>query len=425
MTFINKNPRSYFSLFAAVLCLGASTLSQAKDEESDAEPEMSLGKLFKKANIEVKGYLDMGYMAHSQTPDPSVQVFDTTKNSFALNQAAVTISKLPTEGIGGLVNLTAGSNAGVICSYGACSGNNLNPNNTTAGSGGYFDLTQAFMQYAKNAWTVMGGKYTTLAGVEYIDSGADTNITRSILFGKIPFTHTGLRAINNVTEATTLTMGVNNGWDQVTGMTASKTVEMAVNEAFTKDTSLLFDIYTGDETVLAPATAGVNASNMFTANTFTAYGGANARAGNRTLLDMVFTTNLTQSLTFILNADHASQQNEIIGLNQVGTETYWGVAGYLNYQINEQYRVSFRAEEVRDNSGAALATGIDTGGYGVLVGPNTVREATLTLGYAPVKAFELRGEIREDRADKGLFAESNGILSQSMTTYGLQGIYKF
>ena len=425
MTFINKNPRSYFSLFAAVLCLGASTLSQAKDEESDAEPEMSLGKLFKKANIEVKGYLDMGYMAHSQTPDPGVQVFDTTKNSFALNQASVTISKLPTQGIGGLVNLTAGSNAGVICSYGACSGNNLNPNNTTAGSGGYFDLTQAFMQYAKNAWTVMGGKYTTLAGVEYIDSGADTNITRSILFGKIPFTHTGLRAINNVTEATTLTMGVNNGWDQVTGMTASKTVEMAVNEAFTKDTSLLFDIYTGDETVLPPATAGVNASNMFTANTFTAYGGANARAGNRTLLDMVFTTNLTQSLTFILNADHASQQNEIIGLNQVGTETYWGVAGYLNYQINEQYRVSFRAEEVRDNSGAALATGIDTGGYVVLVGPNTVREATLTLGYAPVKAFELRGEIREDRADKGLFAESNGILSQSMTTYGLQGIYKF
>ncbi|NDU90939.1 MAG: hypothetical protein G3I08_13880, partial [Ferrovum sp.] len=67
----------------------------------------------------------------------------------------------------------------------------------------------------------------------------------------------------------------------------------------------------------------------------------------------------------------------------------------------------------------------DTGGYGVLVGPNTVREATLTLGYAPVKSFELRGEIREDRADKGLFAESNGILSQSMTTYGLQGIYKF
>ncbi|MBW8067135.1 MAG: outer membrane beta-barrel protein, partial [Ferrovum sp.] len=229
MTFISKNPRSYFSLFAAVLYLGAGTLAQAKEEESDAEPEVSLGKLFKKANIEVKGYLDMGYMAHSQTPDPSVQVFDTTKNSFALNQASVTISKLPTQGIGGLVNLTAGSNAGVICSYGACSGNNLNPNNTTAGSGGFFDLTQAFMQYAKNAWTVMGGKYTTLAGVEYIDSGADTNITRSILFGKIPFTHTGVRAINNVTEATTLTMGVNNGWDQVTGMTASKTVELALN----------------------------------------------------------------------------------------------------------------------------------------------------------------------------------------------------
>ena len=418
MTMISSNARKHMSWLAAFLCLGASAMAQAKDEESDAEQEVTLGKLFKKAKIEVKGYLDMGYIAHSQMPDPSVQVFDTTKNSFVLNQGSITFSRLPTEGVGGLVNLTAGSNAGIICSYGACSGNNLNPNNTTAGSGGYFDLTQAFMQYAKNTWTVMGGKYTTLAGVEYIDSGADTNITRSILFGKIPFTHTGLRAIDAVSEETTLTMGVNNGWDQVTGMTSSKTMEFAWNQAFTKDTSLLLDAYTGDETVPVAGVIG----NTFTTNTFEAYGGNLARAGNRTLFDMVFTSNLTQSLTFVLNADRATQQNEIIGLNnQVGTETYWGVAGYLNYQFNEQYRVSLRGEQLRDNSGAALAYS----GAPVLVGPNTVREATLTFGYAPVKMFELRAEVREDRADKGLFAESNGLLSQTMTTYGLQGVYKF
>ncbi len=428
MTIISNNARKRLSVMTAVLCLGASALAHAKDEESDAEPEMSLGKLFKKAKIEIKGYLDMGYIAHSQTPNPSVQVFDTSKNSFNLNQGSVTISRLPTEGVGGLVNLTAGSNAGVICSYGACSGNNINSTSNTAGSGGFFDLTQAFMQYAKNTWTVMGGKYTTLAGVEYIDSGADTNITRSILFGKIPFTHTGVRAIDALSDATTLTMGVNNGWDQVTGMTASKTAELALNQAFTKDTSLLLDVYSGDEAVPVATGALPYVSNgMFTGNTFTAYGGANSRVGNRTLFDMVFTSNLTQSLTFILNADHASQQNEIIGVNQVGTETYWGVAGYLNYQFNEQYRVSLRGEQVHDNTGAAFADGSGgpAGQYGVLVGPNTVREATLTFGYAPFKAFELRAEVREDRADKGLFAESNGILSQSMTTYGLQGIYKF
>ncbi|NDU85802.1 MAG: outer membrane beta-barrel protein [Ferrovum sp.] len=430
MTFISRNSRSYFSIVAAILLLGISNLSHAKDEESDAEPEISLAKLFKKAQIEVKGYIDMGYMAHSQMPDPSVQVFDTSKNSFVLNQGSITISRLPAEGMGGLVNLTAGSNAGIICSYGACSGNNLNSTNNTPGSGGYLDVTQAFMQYAKNTWTLMGGKYTTLAGVEYIDSGADTNITRSILFGKIPFTHTGLRAIDIITDATTLTLGVNNGWDQVTGMTASKTLEFALNEAFTKDTSLLLDAYTGNEMVPVATGALPYVSNgMYTANTFTAYGGANARAGNRTLFDMVFTSNLTQSLTFILNADHATQQNEIIGLNQVGTETYWGFAGYLNYQINDQYRVSLRGEQVHDSTGAAFADGtggpLGAGTYGVLVGPNTVREATLTLGYAPVKAFELRAELREDRADKGLFAESNGLMSQTMTTYGLQGIYKF
>jgi hypothetical protein len=54
-----------------------------------------------------------------------------------------------------------------------------------------------------------------------------------------------------------------------------------------------------------------------------------------------------------------------------------------------------------------------------------VREATLTLGYAPVKDFELRAELRGDRASQGIFASSNGTLYQSMVTYGLQGIYKF
>ncbi|WP_035418596.1 outer membrane beta-barrel protein, partial [Ferrovum myxofaciens] len=110
--------------------------------------------------------------------------------------------------------------------------------------------------------------------------------------GHSPFTHTGVRAVNALTDATTVTMGVNNGWDQVTGMTSSKTAEFAINEAFTKDTSLLFDVYSGAETVPTSLDwAGIipagTITNMYTANAGTPFSGI--RSGNRTLLDMVFT----------------------------------------------------------------------------------------------------------------------------------------
>ncbi|MBU6504505.1 MAG: outer membrane beta-barrel protein, partial [Betaproteobacteria bacterium] len=58
-------------------------------------------------------------------------------------------------------------------------------------------------------------------------------------------------------------------------------------------------------------------------------------------------------------------------------------------------------------------------------GSNTLKEVTLTVGYAPVKNFELRGELRADHADKGVFLDNAGLPQTSMSTVGVQGIYKF
>ncbi len=368
----------------------------------------TLSDILNNSNITVKGYLDASYIYHSQTPNSSVQVFDTAKNSFGLHQAGFTIASTPAQGFGGLLNLTAGSDAGIFCSYGECSSGT----GTTAGGGGNFDVTQAYAQYAAGSWTTIGGKFTTLAGAEVIDSSADTNVTRSILFGKIPFTHTGVRATDALTDSTSVIVGVNNGWDQVTGMTASKTVELGLTSAFTKDTSLAVSIYDGAETMPSFAYGATIPS----AGLLTPTAGA-PFSGNRELLDAVFTTNLTSSLTFILNGDYVRQQDAYI---PGGDAKYWGLAGYLNYQINDQYRVSFRAEDLRDETGLATALA------GTPMGADNVREATLTLGYAPVKNFELRGELREDRADQGIFLGTNGSsLAQSMTTVAVQGVYKF
>src|SRR5487761_2691704 len=348
---------------------------------ADAKPKgPTLGEILGNSAIDVKGYLDASYISHSQTPNTSVQVFDTTKNSFGLHQAGITISSTPKEGFGGVLNLTAGSDAGIFCSYGGCG-----TSGATAGTGGNFDVTQAYAQYASGSWTFIGGKFATLAGAEVIDSSADTNITRSILFGKVPFTHTGFRATAALSDSTNLIMGLNNGWDQVNDMNTSKTLELGLTSAFTKDTSLAISVYSGAESML-PTTTSMVPSAV-----------AGAVSGTRTLVDVVFTSNLTDTTTFILNGDHVSQEN-VFGL---GTEKYWGLAAYLNYQMSEKYRVSLRAEELKDDSGIAVAT------TGTPPGANTLKEATFTLGYAPVKSFELRGEVRSDHADKAVFLDSN------------------
>lgn len=394
----------------------------APASEDTASPTPGIGSILSDSGISTRAYMDVSFIGHNQTPDPNAQVTDTAKNSFGIHQIGLVMSKLPQEGYGGYLNLLAGSDAGVICSYGLCSSGPTG-NGATPFSGGNFDIPQAYLQYATGPWTFIGGKFASLAGAESYDSSQDTNITRSILYAHQPFTHTGVRTVNALDASTNLTIGVNNGWDQATAMTSSKTLELGISKTFTPQTSLVASIYTGDEAMNQMGTGFtqtlVNGNMVTTGINGSLLPTEGGRSGLRTILDTVITSNLTSATTVILDADHVTQQNALIGVNQAGTETYWGVAGYLNHQFNEQYRLSLRGEELRDDQGVAIAA------QGTPPGANTLRELTLTLGYDPASNFELRSEIREDRADKGVFLANNGILQQSMTTYGIQGIYKF
>ena len=69
----------------------------------------------------------------------------------------------------------------------------------------------------------------------------------------------------------------------------------------------------------------------------------------------------------------------------------------------------------------------DTDGLRFLANAGTkYREGTVTLGYLPSTSFEVRGEIRQDRASpNSVFTESSGSMSKTLLTYALQGIYKF
>jgi hypothetical protein len=138
--------------------------------------------------------------------------------------------------------------------------------------------------------------------------------------------------------------------------------------------------------------------------------------GNRSLVDAVLSTNLTPNLTLILNADVGQQENMTpAGGGALVTEQYHGVAGYLNYKWSDPLHTSLRVERFIDQKGVLVS-------YSGQVG---VSEMTFTVGYTVNDHFEVRGELRGDRADKAIYSGTGTTMYQTLTTAGIQALYRF
>ncbi|HVS27245.1 MAG TPA: outer membrane beta-barrel protein [Burkholderiales bacterium] len=372
-------------------------------EDAPAKPKIpipALDDVLDAWGLSLNGYLDVSY-SHLTSNGFFVggfanRVFDARRDSFSVHQAAFTLAKQPKEGFGALVNLIAGEDADIIHALG------------TAGTTN-FDVTQAFVQYAKGPYTLIGGKYVTLAGAEVINPTQDTNFSRSILFGyAIPFTHTGVRGTYAVNDKVSLILGVNNGWDQLRDANSAKTIEAGFSYAPLKNLTVTTQGYFGKEQVFPAPGGGVGTP-----------GGA---AGNRGLVDALVTYNATDKLTLILNPDLAMQQNastaDVTGNN---TARWWGIAAYAVYQFTDQWRGTLRAEYFDDKDG--YRTGV----------VQKWKEVTYTMAYLPTKNIELRGEVRYDRSngnppsgpfeDPG-FAATRGT-GKGQSSVALEALFKF
>jgi hypothetical protein len=313
-------------------------------------------------------------------------VFDNQNNSFSLHQLGLTIAKQPKEGFGGLVNLTVGQDAQVIHSI---------PEAAGPGSS-MFDITQGYLSYSQGALTVIGGKFTTLAGSEVIASPGNNNISRSILFGAVPFTHTGLRASYAPSDTFTVYGGLNNGWDQLQDTNRQKTFELGASLNPVKPLTMTLSGYFGNENT-APG------SPTLVAN------------GERDLLDFVLNYAVNDGLSLGLEA--LTFKQDIPGGSAA---KYNGLALYGSAMLNSQWRVSARGEYFDDKNGFHFAT---TDGAGGALGVKYY-EATLTLGYLPTKDVELRTEVRTDKANQSVYVDSSST-SKTLMTFGVQGLYKF
>jgi hypothetical protein len=369
----------------------AASLSACAGAAMAAEKTPTLGEVFKASGITTSGYIDFSYIDRStdQLSPPAYRMFDTERRGFTLQMLDLTVGYLPASGFGGQVELNYGSDAKINSSL-------ADP--TSAPS--WTDVQQGYLQYASGPFSVIAGKFDTIAGAEVIQAPSNTNFSRSLLYTLAePMFHTGVRGAYAPSDTTKFTVGVNNGWNvnkktskPAFGGTSptGNTAELGVSIAPVKILSLSGAYYQGQE-------SGVT------------------QAGSRSLLDLVATINATDALSFVLNYDTDKQEHG----KADGSDAKWdGLAGYANYKFSDRWRMSLRTEKLKDKDGFAslLATGTAT--------VQTLKENTLTVGYAPASSFELRGEFRADKSDKNVFLKS-GNATDKQHTLALEGVYKF
>jgi hypothetical protein len=366
--------------------------------------------------LSLSGYLDTGYVNASQQGPKGLlgtRVFDNVAGVPQLNDVNFTAAY--TGPIGGKVELNGGTDAVVMHSYpqnpvSICP---LGIFTCTAPYAYQVDVTQAYASFTAGKFTLIGGKFETLAGAELIESPSDLEMSRSILFGyAVPFTHTGARLTFAATPTLSVIVGANRGWDTTRTLSTNDFAKLgapagtADNNALTAEAGLAFN---------PSSTWGVTVQGYSGKQEDGPIAGCvQGSACRRSLIDAVLTYHVNPSLTAIVNVDSAQQTTTINPsfASGSGTVQWRGIAGYLSEAWTPTLTTSVRYEAFGDPEGYRLGTGF---GY-------EWSEGTFTAAWAASSHLTFRGEYRIDTATSPIFSFSGAKAPASLGTVGFEAI---
>lgn len=354
------------------------TAAGAMPAGASAADSTTLSQLLANSGITESGYVAASYY-HASGYNTYHQ-FDTSHDSFQLDQAGLQLAYQPKAGFGAVIDVIAGEDAKVIDAA-----------ESAGASASSFDIPQGFVQFAAGPLTLQAGKFTTLAGAEVIAPSGNSNFSRSLLFFAEPLTHTGVRASFAVTDTLTVIAGINNGWNYTKIGYGSKTGELGVAFNPDKAFSLSMQLYAGKDPI---------------------YG------AQRLFLDTVATLNATSALSLVVSYDWGRQERSTAAAANLTGGDWDGVAAYVDYQLSGRWRISLRGEYLDDKDGSTLVTGTR----------QTLKEGTATVGYDPTASFELRVEGRYDASSEPTFVRSLGTVTRyagDQSEIALQGVYRF
>jgi len=171
------------------------------------------------------------------------------------------------------------------------------------------------------------GTFVTSAGAEVIESNANWNYSRSLLFAwALPYYHFGVRMSTPVKDGWTVGFQLVNPWNETDG--GHRFTNVGLTSALVKGPyNWYVNYYVGPNN---PVVAGLPSS------------------GIRHLVDTTLLVNANDHLSFYLNGDYG-RNNDPFG----GHATWGGVAAAAKYQVNKRFALTGRTEFFKDAQGCS------------------------------------------------------------------------
>jgi hypothetical protein len=325
--------------------------------------------------IDFSGLVDGYYTWNPNHPGSATNGlynFDTKANQFSLSMAKLTMSHTA-DPIGFQVDLGFGKAFDII-------------NGGEPGIG-IKNIEQAYVTWKPKKDSGLSldfGKFVTSAGAEVIESNANWNYSRSILFAwAIPYYHFGFRMTETKGH---FTGGIQlvNGWNEVEDVNSGKTLGF-VGNITSKKISWNNNYYTG------PENAGTN-------------------KGWRNLYDTTVLFTPADKFNAYFNFDYGQNNNGLGGPS--ATAKWYGIAVAAKFQATDKVAFTPRIEWFKDRDGFSTGTA------------QNLKEFTLTYEYKWMQGLLTRVEYRHDWSDEDFFERGSVGLSKHQDTLAL-GIVAF
>jgi len=295
---------------------------------------------------------------------------------------------------------------------------------TSTGVGTYIEQGYvAFRVPVGNGLDFKVGRFVALSGYEVIESPANLNFSRGLLFTwATPLAHTGLLASYRFNDNVDAQIGLVNGWNTWVDDTAAPAIIARLGVKNSSGTvSAGVSTYYGEARTQDPAYVG----------------GYHLATGQRWFVDGVANWKPTEKVLLGLEAlagnQRLSEDAAAPTPGKILDDAWWGLAGYGKVQVSDKVSVAARAEYLHDGYGFLFAddhASFDPS-YGTDISEKRVEvwELTGTINFEMWKNMLLRFEARYDQATtRGLASSATAYPFEpkdDQLTFAVDAVYSF
>jgi Putative beta-barrel porin-2, OmpL-like. bbp2 len=362
-------------LFATVLAVGSTLIAFSQENSATTPPPDEIKKETppeeKKPTLTISGSADVYYRYDFKKQAGNNKTsFTNSQNAFSLGMASVKLEHTGSK-VGAVLDLGFGTRATEF-SY----------NETGILSA----VKQAYVSYspAKDL-KFTAGTWATHVGYELVDPQLNRNYSMSYMFTNGPFTHTGLKAEYTAGKSTFMA-GVSNATDFRIPPTdqINKKFFIAQYSIAPTDKLKFYLNYVGGK---APDTSVVNQ------------------------FDLVGTFAISSKFNIGVNGTLNRSQGWD-GEKNVDGQSWYGAAGYFNYDPTSAFGLTLRSEYFNDDKGVK--------GLGTAIFANT-----LSANFK-VEGFTFIPELRYESAADPIYLDSKSMMNQkSAVSFVMAVVYKF